>query len=447
MPIYRQIDQALVAWKDSPMRMPLMVRGARQVGKTYVIETFAKTHFESRLTVNFEFQPQFKDCFSSLEPIEIINKLEVLAGQTISPGKTLLFLDEIQECPEAIQALRYFKEQMPELHVVTAGSLLEFTLRETGFRMPVGRIEFLYMYPVRFDEFLLALDEVPLYDFLQKCTSSTAIPTAIHEKALRLVRLYMTIGGMPAVINTYLATKNISECQRMQAQLLNTFRNDFGKYKPKINHDLCMAMFNKAAHLVAKQFKYVDVDPDQTSRELKPVLSALIAAGLYQPIYFASANGLPLNATMNPKAFKLLFLDIGLVKSMGNLQQALVLDEDLMLIHQGALVEQFVGQQLLAYQPYYTAGELFYWKRDKKGSLAEIDYLYPYAAHIYPIEVKAGKTGRLKSMHLYLQEHKNTPFGIKISQQPLGFDGTVLSIPLYMLPFLERLINSDKEII
>lgn len=436
----RQIYHHLVEWKKSPARMPLLVRGARQIGKTYVIETFAKAEFEDYLIINFEIQPEYKPCFSTLDPKVILERIEFIAKKNITSGITLLFLDEIQECPAAIQALRYFKEQYQTLHVISAGSLLEFTLNEAEFRMPVGRVEFLYMYPLNFNEFLDALGYKKLIEHLSRADITSGIDSVAHEQLLKHLKLFFVLGGMPAVVQAYINGESLRRCQGVQAFLLNTYRNDFGKYASQANQQHCRRLFEKAPGLIAQHFKYSDVDPDVQSRSLKTALHLLIQAGLLFPIYETQANALPLNATINEKKFKLLFVDIGLVNFNTQLNADILIQDDLLLLNDGALTEQFVGQELIATQPNFHEPALYFWQQNQRNDSAEVDYIIQHHNHILPIEVKAGKTGRLRSLHAFLNKH-NGSLGIKISQESLGFDGKVLSLPLYMISELGRILN------
>lgn len=440
----RQITGYLKEWKNSPARMPLLVRGARQIGKTFVIESFAKAEFEDYLTINFEIHPEYKSCFSSLDPKIILERIELIAKQNITPKKTLLFLDEIQECPTAIQALRYFKEQYPLLHVIGAGSLLEFTLNEAEFRMPVGRVEFLYMYPLNFNEFLNALGHEKLIQHLSQANITSGIDPVAHEQLLKHLKLFFVLGGMPAVIQAYINGESLRRCQSVQAFLLNTFRNDFGKYASLANQQHCRRIFEKAPALIAQHFKYKDIDPDVQSRSLKTALHLLMQAGLLFPIYETKANALPLNATINEKKFKLLFLDIGLVNFNTQLNADILIQDDLLLLNDGALAEQFVGQELIATQPNFHESALYFWQHNQRNDSAEVDYIIQHHNQIIPIEVKAGKTGRLRSLRAFLNKHHGS-IGVKISQEPLRFDGNVLSLPLYMISELTRILNTCEN--
>lgn len=441
----RMLEYALNDWKNFDGRSPLLIRGARQVGKTFLIQKFAEENFTSFVSINFDLQPEYKQCFETLKPSEINTLITAISRQAIVPGKTILFLDEIQECPNAIMALRYYKELIPKLHVIAAGSLLEFVLNNESFRMPVGRVHSLYLNPMSFKEFLLANGYTDLLDHLSNAKITTVFNAAITNLLEKLLQIYFITGGMPEVIHAYLQTQDFSKTKIIQSSLLNTFRNDFGKYASHARHKYLQRIFEKAPGLIAQHFKYSEIDPEMQARDLKAAIETLRYAGLVHQIWASHANALPLNALINPKKYKLLFLDVGLVKTSSNLDPELMLQKDLMLVNKGSLAEQFVGQELLAHASPYSPGELFYWERDAKGSIAEVDYVINIGDKIIPIEVKAGKTGKLKSLRYFLQNIKSDkPLGIKISMQPLGFHDNILSIPLYMLSETERLV---KEII
>lgn len=437
----RDIEDNLIRWKNQKGRMPLLLRGARQVGKSYIVEKFGKENFETCVTVNFEQYPEYARCFDSLDPIKIVSSIELISSLSIYPGKTLLFLDEIQQCPKAILALRYFKEQMPQLHVIGAGSLLEFVLNDSTFQMPVGRVQFLYMRPLSFGEFLDASGNEKLRAYLKTIDMKTGIEEVIHNKLLQLIREYIALGGMPAVLSQYFETKSLIQCQEIQSAILSTFRNDFGKYAPLTQHGHLQTIFNKAPGLIAQWFKYSKIAQDISPRTLKMALLNLCHAGLITLIYATSASALPFLTHMNEKKFKLLFLDIGLVKRACHLDLELLFSEDLILINEGALAEQFVGQELLAYTGQEEANHLFFWVREQKSSSAEVDYLIAIGSRILPVEVKAGATGSLRSLKLLLEEQK-IPFGIRISELPLSYIDNVLSIPFYLIEELPRLAKT-----
>ncbi len=438
--MYRDIIKDLMNWKSQTHPMPLLLRGARQVGKTYIIEKFARENFDRIVTINFELQPELKPCFEDLNPTEIINRVYLITQQKIVPQHTLLFLDEIQDCPNAIRALRYFKELMPQQHVIGAGSLLEITLNDAEFRMPVGRIQSLYLKPLSFKEFLVASGNQQLREWIENLDLESKIDNVVHEHLLELVREYMVLGGMPAVLQNYNTSNDLSSCQTIQTGLLNTYRQDFGKYAKRSDHRYLQRLFERIPGLIGETFKYSKVDPEMKSRDLKDALYLLQNAGLIYSVYSSAASGLPLSSQINEKKFKILFLDIGLVMRSTKLNAALLMNEDILLVNRGMLAEQFVGQEMLAYLPRQEEGSLFFWSRDKKSSMAEVDYVTDVDNKIIPIEVKAGATGHLKSLKIFIQE-KNSNIGIRFSQHKLSLHDNVLSLPLYMVGEIDRLVK------
>jgi len=438
MEITRILEKNLVHWHNSPTRKPLLVRGARQVGKSFLIESFGRKYFKNVVTINFELNPEYKKCFQTLKPQEICASIKILSQQKLIAGHSLLFLDEIQDCPAAIQALRYFKEQMPELHVIGAGSLLELVLRQAAFRLPVGRVNFLYLYPLSFKEFLSAINQ-PALDYLEKCSLMNPIPPAIHDYLLQQIKLYFFIGGMPEALASYMQLSDLQDVQTIQASIIATYRNDFGHYADFVNPKYLQLCFDKIPQLIGHQIKYNKIDPDLRSRELKEALQILENTSIIHRIQATAATGLPLNAVVNEKKFKLNFIDIGLVKRVQKLDAELLLNDDLFLLNRGALAEQFVGQELLAYNEAYEKAELYFWARDGSGH-AEIDYIINIGTQIIPAEVKAGKTGKLRSLKQFILE-RNPPVSIRISEQPLEINDAILSVPLYLISELKRLIE------
>jgi predicted AAA+ superfamily ATPase len=435
----RTLEQYLLKWSSSSSRKPLLLRGARQVGKSFLVETFAAKHFEHVISINFELSPEFKDCFLNLDPTSICAAISVLQPKPITPGKTLLFLDEIQDAPRAIQSLRYFKEKMPELHVIGAGSLLELTLRNADYRMPVGRTSSLYLHPLSFKEFIHAYNPAAL-KYITQATLTNPVPQAIHKHLLKQLKHYTLLGGMPEPLAHYKENQDILAVQAIQTDILTTYQNDFGHYEGIAPISHLRTCFNRAPKMIGHQIKYNKIDPELRSKDLKQALSALEAASILHRIHASSAQGLPLDATVNEKKFKLNFIDTGLVKRANKLDAELLLNEDIMLLNQGALAEQFVGQELLACSHNFESPKLYFWARDGSGT-AEVDYLFPHKKFIYPIEVKAGAIGKMRSLTQYLKEH-DCPFGIRISKTPLSFERDVLSIPLYMTSEIGRLLQA-----
>lgn len=439
----RHLYKKLIEWKKDPERMPLIVRGARQVGKSYLIEKLGKEQFKQIITINFELIPLAKRYFEDLNPAQIINQIELGLGVRIGDdGQTLLFLDEIQECPKAILALRYFKEQKNTVPVIAAGSLLEFTLNAEAFRMPVGRVQYLYLQPLCFEEYIMARGFTQLAVFLQNYTLTMDFPESLHMRLLELMREYMIVGGMPSAVNTFIETGRFQASQNQQQVLLSTYRDDFGKYAKQSQQRYLQTFFEKTPGLVGEKFKFSKIDPELRARELKPALEGLVMAGLIHLVYCTAASGLPLVSTRHDSHFKLLFVDVGLMVKAAQLPAELLLRADFFALNRGAVMEQLVGQELLALTPPEVGAALYCWVREKVSSMAEVDYLLAVDEHIIPIEVKAGSTGRLKSLQVFLQE-KSSPLGVKISSASVTFEKNVLSVPVYMVHVLPRLVREQ----
>lgn len=436
----RSIETQLLEWKNDPNRLPLIVRGARQVGKSYTIEKFGKAEFDNIVIANFEFSRKLPVCFETLDPQEIISKIEVLLKNKITIGKTLLFLDEIQLCPAAILALRYFKEKMPGLHIIAAGSLLEFVLNDLDFSFPVGRIQFLYQKPLSFKEFLMNYNETNIIERLEVATPFNPLEPIFHEHLIELLREFLLVGGMPAPMSSYLDNKSFIKTKQLQTAILETYYNDFSKYAKKAVHQHLQELFEKIPSVVGQQFKYSSIVPDLRSRDIKLALTQLNWMALIQKVYLNTASGIPIKSQKKDNIFKLLFLDVGLLQNASGLEYEETFNQNILQINSGAIAEQFVGQELLAYGSPYEHHENYFWKRESPSSTAEIDYLIQQGRNILPIEVKAGKTGRLKSLQLFIEE-KKAPFGIRVSTQPLSYENNILSIPLYMISELPRLVK------
>lgn len=437
----RSIEIDLFRWKNQAEHLPLLLRGARQVGKSYVVEAFAKQAFPHFVNVNLEEKPELCQFFeTTLDPYVITDNLARYFGTPIRPGETLLFIDEIQECPKAILALRYFKEKYPALHVIAAGSLLEFALKEGEFQMPVGRVESLYLKPLSFQEYLQASSRSSLCSMLQDATVANPLDNISHQLLIEELKIYFETGGMPAIIQHYLNQRSLFDCERLQATLYEFYKRDFGKYHKRVKPEYLLQIYQKIPYIVSERFKYVKITSDLQARELKPALQALIDAGLAYQVFHTSASGLPFGAMKDDKKFKLLFLDVGLVRYATHIGTQASAYGDWPALNSGALTEQFVGQELLAYAEKYRETELYYWEREARSSSAEVDYLMNYGPTILPIEVKEGTTGRLKSLQMFIEE-KKCPIGIRISEKPLSFEKNVLSIPLYMIGEIPRLLK------
>ena len=424
----RFIEKILTNWKDEKGRKPLILSGARQVGKSYVIEQNFAPHFEQLLSINFEKQPEYNSCFQSgYNPARILRRIEALAGRRLKIGSTLVFFDEIQYCPEAIIALRYFFEEMPDLHIIAAGSLLEFTIENIS--VPVGRVTFRHLYPLSFEEFLYNSGNQVLLDEIRDHSIHMPFPEALHNRAITLLKEYMAIGGMPQVVASYIEHQDYLRCQELLSDLLESYAKDFPKYSSKYS-DLKYidTVFSRIPHLIGNQFKFVQVSRDIQSKYLRKGLDLLYKADLVKLIY--KTSGIPLGANYNPQRYKLLFLDIGLLQKACDLNIARWITDSYHLVNAGPVSEQFVGQQICA-NSNFKREKLYYWARDKRGSSAEVDYLIEHSQGVTPVEVKAGATGKLKSLHLFLDSNPEISEGIKVSRDNFEKQNNIQSIPLY----------------
>ncbi len=438
----RDIQQFLLSWRDDPSRKPLLVRGARQVGKSYVVELFGHEQFGGVVTVNFELEPRFAQCFAgSLEPSEVVAALSVVGGQPIEPGRSLLFLDEVQLCARAITALRYFHERQHELHVIAAGSLLEFALELEEFHMPVGRVDHAHVEPMSFGEFLDATGQAQAREMLAGCAPDRPPVQAVHEHLLNQVRAYCAVGGMPEAVAEYVRSHDVSRAQRVHLSLAQTYRDDFAKYASHARVPHVQQVFASAARMVGRKFRYTEVDRETLSRDLKQAVVLLEKAGVLRRVRQTSGAGLPFEAEASDRNFKVIMLDVGLMQSMCGASAELALARDVMGVHAGAVAEQFVGQELAAAAGTRADRGLYYWSREGRSDNAEVDYLYAHGTQVFPIEVKAGSTGSLRSLKVFREQY-HVPFGIRVSQHPLSFGAGVLSVPLYMVDQVSRLIRS-----
>ena len=423
----RDIEESLLAWKSQVKQKPLVVRGARQVGKSFSITKFGTTHFQNIHIINLEQRPDWHRVFEINFDVKRIKlELEILLGQVIDVEKDLLFFDEIQACPKAIMALRYFYEQIPQLHIIAAGSLLEFALNEISY--PVGRISELEMYPMTFSEFLRANGKDMLADYMK--SNQLINSEIIHQEILDQLQIYYLVGGMPECVQTFVDNKNMQQVQTIQDDLLNSYRQDFSKYQPQVDHRALNDILIAATDHITEQITYTKLSQNFTGPTNKKALDLLVTARILNKIYVTKPIGLPLKAHLNRKKFKIIFLDIGLLSRLKGNQPNMV--KDYSNLFRGMMAEQFVGQELVAA---VSRDMVFYWARDAKNSSAEVDYLVQTDGHIIPIEVKSGRGGALKSMHMLLSEFDQIEEGIVAS---LGQPNTLVEqklkfVPMYMI--------------
>ena len=428
----RKIDHALIEWRNDKRHKPLMLRGARQVGKTTAIRNLSKrfTHF---VEINFENKDHAaaKAVFiQHSDPQIICSELAVLFGKPILAGKTLLFLDEVQNCPEAIAALRYFYEQMPELHVITAGSLLEFALEEIP-SFGVGRIDSMFMYPFSFSEFLCAAGYEMWAKLIDDATPEKPVSDTVHGKIIEQLKNFLIIGGMPEVVAEFVETRDFLRCQKILNSLLVSFRNDFAKYKKRIPATRINEVFSSVAQQVDGKFVYEHVSQSLNNEQVKKSLELLLMTGLCYQITHTSADGIPLGAKINPKYRRIIPFDTGIYQQILNLDIAgILLSDDFDTINKGAVAEIFAGCELKKNTSCYSDNELYCWVREKKNTNAQIDFVIQCGENIIPIEVKSGKQGKMQSMWVFLEEKKSI-YGIRTSLENFGQYDKIKVFPLY----------------
>ncbi len=452
--LYRLELEYLRQWLFREDRKPLLIRGARQVGKSTLIRLLVAQEGLDLIEIDFEQVPEYAQLFISQEPKTILHLLSVRLNRSIDITKTVLFLDEIQKTPQLLASLRYFYEKMPALPVIAAGSLLDFALKEINFSMPVGRIEYMYINPMNFEAFLLALQKKQLIDFLKQYQLGSDIPVTIHNALLEHIKTYFIIGGMPEVIATYVKHENFIDSARIQKSLIVGYQEDFAKYATKLEQHRMQLIFHKIPRILGEKFKHSRIDPEQRSTNIKQALEQLNLARIINIVYHTDANGLPLGAEINEKHFKTYFLDVGLVSAALDLT---VLDfnniTDFTWVNSGKIAEQFVAQELLQCRAFYEDPRLYYWLREQKSASAEVDFVIPFRGRVLPVEVKAHASGSLKSLHYFLQE-KGLTRGIRFcNQQPSVFTATVhvqakdlmlqlLTVPFYLIGQLPRLLET-----
>jgi uncharacterized protein len=430
----RLIEAELLEWQTGNRRKPLILRGARQVGKTWTVEQFGRVHFREIVKIDLEKRRDAHGIFAgNLDSKTVLSQLSVAFGRRITPGETLLFLDEIQTCPRALMALRYLYEEVPSLHVIAAGSLLEFALGEVSF--PVGRVQFLNLYPLTFAEFVLAVGNEPLFDILQK--PPAALPEATHRILLQHLRNYFFTGGMPEAVLAFRDGASLLDAFDVQSEIIEAYRQDFGKYAPRADKQALDRVLAGCATRVGERIKYSTLAQGYSNPTLHKAFDLLCMAQVVQRIPAVSSPALPLAASANARKFKLAVVDIGLMQRLCHVPVDVeIRHENLLSIYRGKLAEQFVAQELTVLHN----RELYYWAREERGSTAEVDYLMHKQGKVYPIEVKSGEGGTLRSMHLFLKAYLNIEQGLVLSGGSYGErpEQKLRFVPLYFAGSLCR---------
>jgi len=452
--MYRRAENHLAKWFKRKRRKPLVLRGARQVGKSTLVQQFASKTRLHLNEINLERHLYLNDIFKTLEIGHIIKELDAIIGANIQKPGSLLFLDEIQATPYALQALRYFYEDKPLIPVIAAGSLLEFALSDHHFSMPVGRIEYYHLGPMFFKEFLDAI-EPELTKYISAFDMQRGIPVSAHQKLLKRQREYLFTGGMPEAVLVYGESESFKEVSEILRSIADTYQDDFSKYAKQKDLALMQRVFRYLPRSIGRKMKYSNISRAERSKDLKATIELLTKARVCHKVFHSHCSGLPLYAEIDEKTYKTIFMDVGMVNHIcGNDWITIQSLNDRDLINEGALAEQFVGQHLIALNN--EAPRLTYWLRESKSANAEVDYVISQGNLILPVEVKAGKSGALKSLQQFALK-KRTDLAIrfdlnmptlqhvsfttrnKTGNEPVAFK--LLSLPLYLVEELPNIVD------
>ena len=435
--MYRKSIEILKKWKEKKERLPLILLGARQVGKTWLMKEFGEQCFEDVCYVNFENPGAVTDVFEgSIEPTRIIELLGAYHGKKINPNNTLLIFDEIQEVPRALTALKYFAEEAPEYAICCAGSLLGVTLHG-GTSFPVGKVEFLTINPMSFDEFLMANGEEMLVEWSKKHYSEE-MPAMLFEKYMDYLKKYFIIGGMPSAVAAWIESKDFSEVTERQKRLLLSYENDFSKHAPekavpKIHH-----IWNSIPSQLAKEnkkFVYGLAKEGARAREYEDALLWLKDSGMIRRVGLVTGGRLPLKAYEDLKAFKIYHLDIGLLRVLCEIEPQIILDSEAVFKEfMGSLTEQYVLQEL---QSVEITSNIYYWS---EGGTSEVDFIFSYKNRIVPVEAKAGLVVHAQSLRVFCEKYEPN-VAIRTSLKGFRRDGRLLNLPLYLLWKINRILD------
>lgn len=437
----RLLYSHLKKWGKSANRKPLLLQGARQVGKTYLVEEFGKNEYEQFITLNFEEDPGLKTLFEeNLNPGTILENIGIYFGRKITPENTLLFFDEIQVVPEVLTSLKYFSEKAQEYHIIAAGSLLGVSIgKPTSF--PVGKVNFLTMHPMNFTEFLWATDEELLAEKLNNLSSIKPLPDIIHDKLLKLYKQYLYTGGMPEVLQNYVETKDIALVRQTQIEILEAYKRDFSKYAGKTQALKTAEVWQSIPFQLArenKKFKYGDVRKKARASTFESTIEWLKGAGLINMAYNVTTPKLPLKSYADYSKFKVYLLDTGLLGAMLDLpSRIIVYPDELFREYNGAFIENYVAQELAA----QGISPLFYWT---SKSDAEVDFLLQKENAVYPLEVKSGTSIKLKSLRSYADRY-SPPLIFRASPRNFTRSGNFVNIPLYNAGNIRNYLSPDIQ--
>lgn len=433
--MYRKIMKKLIEWKNDKDRKPLILRGARQVGKTYIIKQFGEENYDGVAYFNFDHDTQLYNMFDNTkDPARILEQLSFVYGKAIVPGKTLIVFDEIQECPNALNSLKYFEEEAKEYHIISAGSLLGIRLSHTSF--PVGKVDFLDMYPMTFTEFLEADGCKNLVDYMDSIKNIENIPDIFFDRLNEKLKAYFIIGGMPEVVNSWVTYKDMEKVNKIQDSILKSYESDFSKHTSNIEANRISIIWNSIPSQISKEnkkFLYQVAKDGARAREYESAVNWLKDANVVNKIYNVTKPNMPLISYNDLSSFKMYLNDVGLLRKKTDLDSKVIVEGNrLFQEFKGALTENYVLQTLIAIglNPYYFTFDNRY----------EIDFIIQYQNEIIPIEVKSGENVNNTSLKIY-NEMNQPKTRIRFSMKNLNKDGNLINIPLFMVEYLDKLIN------
>lgn len=444
----RAINKFFLEWKNRGKRKPLVIRGARQVGKTSAVNLFAKNSFKTYIYINMEQEDNLA-LFSRMSPLhELIQAVQLKFNKKIVPETTLIFIDEIQNSGIAMNQLRYFYEEMPDLHVAAAGSLLEVKMKSEGFSFPVGRVEYCYMYPVVFEEYLAVMGETESLHYINSVKADKKIPPEIHNTLMKKYHEYLLVGGMPEAVARYAETKSLIDVDPVYESILTGFKDDVLKYASLAKAKYIQYLIEHSSKYAGLSIKYENFGGSGfRSREISEAFDVLEKAMIVHRVYASASKQLPVVNNLK-KSPKLLYLDTGLVNYQVGLRTEIMNIQDINAVYHGQLSEQIVGQSLRSLATGKNIN-LSYWYREQRGSISEIDYLISFHNRLFPVEVKSGKSGTLRSLLNFIDESSNN-FAIRIYSGMMKIEKirtpnkkqfSLFSIPFYLLHRMEQLLD------
>lgn len=429
-------------WLNRPSRKPLILRGARQVGKSTLVRLLSESEELDLIEFNLEIERLNTVSNEEFSLQELLDEIQFKKKKKITTN-SIIFFDEIQESPKLLKILRYFYEEMPHLKIIAAGSLLEIALRSEDFSFPVGRVEFYHLGPMSFREFLWATGQ----DFLDQKLSNFEFSNELHNTAIKALKNYYYVGGMPAVVKNYCETGSLVEMRKIQEQIIQTYQADFPKYNKRINIKRITRTFNALALVVGEKIIYSKLDSESTSRDIKRIVELLTDSRVILPCIHSDGNNIPLLGESDSRIFKTYFLDIGLLNSLLRLDfETIDIEFKNKFNTKGMIAEQFVAQHLLFFNGPSLPPNLIYHLRDRGSQKAEIDFLIEEKGKVYPLEVKSSSKGHLKSLK-YFCSSKNCEFGIKVCLDQFSIENDfigsskLITLPLYAIEYLKDNLN------